>query len=183
MSAVDCGVAVLGAGPYGLSTAAHLTGAGADVRVVGRPMSFWREQMPAGMLLRSPFVACNISDPDGVLTLGDYEQAEGLEHAEPVPLERFVDYGEGCRRRAALERRPLARHPCPAQPRPVLPAALCAAGRRPDGGQSPRRAAVALAAAAAAAAGPARPALPAACRGRLARRPGSRQRSVHGRPH
>src|SRR5438445_11390678 len=103
MTTADCGVAVLGAGPYGLSTAAHLTGAGADVRVIGRPMSFWREQMPAGMLLRSPYVACNISDPDEALTLADYERAEGLARAEPVPLARFVDYGEWFRREAALD--------------------------------------------------------------------------------
>jgi cation diffusion facilitator CzcD-associated flavoprotein CzcO len=55
---------VVGAGPYGLSAAAHLKGAGVDVHVVGRPMSFWREQMPVGMLLRSPFVACSMSDPE-----------------------------------------------------------------------------------------------------------------------
>src|SRR4029077_12055383 len=48
----DCEIAVLGAGPYGLSAAAHLKAAGHDVRVIGRTMSFWREQMPAGMLLR-----------------------------------------------------------------------------------------------------------------------------------
>jgi len=32
---------VVGAGPYGLAAAAHLRHAGADIRVFGRPMSFW----------------------------------------------------------------------------------------------------------------------------------------------
>lgn len=94
---------VVGAGPYGLSAAAHLRGAGVDVHVLGRPMSFWREQMPAGMLLRSPFVACSLSDPDGSLTIADYERAAGLEHAEPVPLDRFVDYGDWFRAQAGID--------------------------------------------------------------------------------
>ena len=37
-----CDVAIIGAGPYGLSAAAHLKAAdGLDVRVFGEPMSFW----------------------------------------------------------------------------------------------------------------------------------------------
>ena len=38
----DTDVAILGAGPYGLTAAAHLRRAGVDVRVLGDPMSFWR---------------------------------------------------------------------------------------------------------------------------------------------
>src|SRR5213079_230240 len=50
-----CDVAIVGAGPYGLSAAAHLRAAnGLDVRVFGEPMSFWERHMPKGMLLRSP---------------------------------------------------------------------------------------------------------------------------------
>src|SRR5436190_2041361 len=94
---------VVGAGPYGLAAAAHLRGAGVDVHVLGRPMSFWREQMPVGMLLRSPFVACTISDPKGSLTIADYERAAGLEHAEPVPLARFVDYGDWFRAQSGID--------------------------------------------------------------------------------
>jgi cation diffusion facilitator CzcD-associated flavoprotein CzcO len=100
-SAVD--TIVVGAGPYGLAAAAHLQGKGIETRVLGRPMSFWREQMPVGMLLRSPFVACSISDPEGSLTIADYERAAGLEHAEPVPLDRFVDYGDWFRAQAGID--------------------------------------------------------------------------------
>ena len=53
----DCEVAVIGAGPYGLAVAAHLRSAAIGTRVFGRPMSFWREHMPKGMRLRSPWVA------------------------------------------------------------------------------------------------------------------------------
>ncbi len=45
-------VAIIGAGPYGLAAARRLRGL--DVRVFGRPMSFWRDHMPKGMKLRSP---------------------------------------------------------------------------------------------------------------------------------
>jgi cation diffusion facilitator CzcD-associated flavoprotein CzcO len=103
METTDIEIAVLGAGPYGLSAAAHMKAAGRDVQVIGRTMSFWREQMPVGMLLRSPYVACNLSDPDGVLTLADYERAKGMETAIPVPLDRFVDYGTWFREQAGLD--------------------------------------------------------------------------------
>ena len=66
-----CKVAVVGAGPYGLSVAAHLDRARAlgDLRVFGEPMSFWRQNMPTGMWLRSPWSGSNLSDPhDGDLS-------------------------------------------------------------------------------------------------------------------
>jgi cation diffusion facilitator CzcD-associated flavoprotein CzcO len=103
MENTDCEIAVLGAGPYGLSVAAHLKAAGHDVRVIGRTMSFWREQMPIGMLLRSPHAACNLSDREGVLTLTDYERAHGFETEIPVPLDRFVDYGAWFREQAGID--------------------------------------------------------------------------------
>ena len=34
-------VAIIGAGPYGLSLAAHLAAANVNVRVFGQPMQFW----------------------------------------------------------------------------------------------------------------------------------------------
>jgi cation diffusion facilitator CzcD-associated flavoprotein CzcO len=96
-----CDVAIIGAGPYGLSAAAHLIGAdGLDVRVHGRPMSFWAEQMPAGMLLRSPWPACHLSDPDGRWTLDRYRAEQRDTFGEPVPLHRFIDYGRWFQRMA-----------------------------------------------------------------------------------
>ena len=92
--ASDCEVAVIGSGPYGLSAAAHLKASGMDVRVFGRPMEFWAQKMPAGMLLRSPRVASNISDSKGQFTLDAYENAVGIAPIAPVPLETFVDYGQ-----------------------------------------------------------------------------------------
>ena len=88
----ECDVAVIGAGPYGLSAAAHL--AGLDVRVFGRKMSFWREHMPRGMLLRSPRSASSLSSPNPSLRLEDYEREIGGAPPGPVPLETFVAYGD-----------------------------------------------------------------------------------------
>jgi len=90
----DCNVAIVGAGPYGLAAAAHLRAADSqDVLAFGDTMSFWSGQMPEGMLLRSPYVACTISDPDERFSLPAYEVAIGEKPVSPVPLERFVDYG------------------------------------------------------------------------------------------
>ncbi|BCK71048.1 hypothetical protein Srufu_050010 [Streptomyces libani subsp. rufus] len=44
---------VVGAGPYGLSIAAHAAAAGLRLRVLGRPMASWRDHMPDGILLTS----------------------------------------------------------------------------------------------------------------------------------
>jgi lysine/ornithine N-monooxygenase len=89
----SCDVAIVGAGPYGLAAAAHLRARnGLETRVFGEPMSFW-SAMPVGMMLRSPYPACNIGDPEGVLTLDDYNRGHGLPVEKPVPLDRFVDYG------------------------------------------------------------------------------------------
>ncbi len=46
-------LAVIGAGPYGLAVAAHARARGIDTVVFGAPMGFWRDCMPAQMLLRS----------------------------------------------------------------------------------------------------------------------------------
>src|SRR5919202_222405 len=100
-------VVVIGAGPYGLSAAAHLIRAGVNVRVFGEPMESWVHHMPQGMLLRSGWEASHIADPDHALGLGSYEAASGLESVEPVPLKRFVDYGHWFQEHAVpeLERR------------------------------------------------------------------------------
>ncbi|HLX43621.1 MAG TPA: FAD-dependent oxidoreductase [Bryobacteraceae bacterium] len=89
----DCDVAIIGAGPYGLSAAAHLKAEGVGVRVFGEPMEFWANTMPEGMLLRSPRVASNLSDPKAALSLDAYEAACGLKPVAPVPLNHFVEYG------------------------------------------------------------------------------------------
>jgi thioredoxin reductase len=87
-------VAVIGAGPYGLSAGVHLKGKGIVARVFGEPMEFWASKMPEGMLLRSPRVASNLSDPDKAFTLEAYEAASKKEPCAPLPLDTFVEYGK-----------------------------------------------------------------------------------------
>ena len=89
----DCDVAVIGAGPYGLSAASYLKEMGLKVKVFGEPMAFWDRTMPEGMLLRSPRVASNIADPRGAQSLEAYQAATNTPPAAPVPLATFVKYG------------------------------------------------------------------------------------------
>jgi cation diffusion facilitator CzcD-associated flavoprotein CzcO len=92
--AMTCDIAIVGAGPYGLSAAAHLRAAdGLDIRVFGEPMSFWERHMPKGMLLRSPLAGSHLSDPARDLTLQAYQTATGNKITAPLPLHRFTDYG------------------------------------------------------------------------------------------
>ncbi|MGE5618678.1 MAG: NAD(P)-binding domain-containing protein [Sphingomonadaceae bacterium] len=94
MTSTACAVAVLGAGPYGLAATAHLRDAGIDSRIFGRPMEFWRNNMPAGMLLRSSWEASHISDPGRRLTLDRYQSEQGFHLPSPLPLHDFVGYGK-----------------------------------------------------------------------------------------
>jgi thioredoxin reductase len=90
-------VAIVGAGPYGLSLGAHLRAAGVPVRQFGLPMQLWRDHMPAGMFLKSQGFASNLSDPAGRHTLRAFCASTGRDYADyglPVPLETFVAYGE-----------------------------------------------------------------------------------------
>ena len=86
-------VVVVGAGPYGLSAAAHLQARGLRVAIFGRPMSFWREHMPAGMRMRSYWWATNLSDPHKQHDLKHYAQAVGEFERDPFWLDTVVDYG------------------------------------------------------------------------------------------
>ena len=95
-------VAVIGAGPYGLSIAAHLTAMGVRPLIFGRPMTSWREGMPHGMRLKSEGFASSLSDPEGSFTLAAFCASRGLPYADinlPVPLETFVAYGEAFQKR------------------------------------------------------------------------------------
>jgi cation diffusion facilitator CzcD-associated flavoprotein CzcO len=91
-------VAVIGAGPFGLSTAAHLRARGIPVRVFGEPMVSWRDHMPEGMLLKSTPVASNIDAPGRGHTLLDYCEASGtprlVTDEDIIPVETFIGYGE-----------------------------------------------------------------------------------------
>jgi FAD-dependent urate hydroxylase len=103
-------IAIIGAGPYGLSAAAHLRARGADVAIFGEPMSFWEHHMPAGMLLRSPYCASSIDAP-AKMSLDDFQSATETHVSAPVPLNRFVEYGRWFQLQAApdVDRREVSR--------------------------------------------------------------------------
>lgn len=83
---------VVGAGPYGLTAAAHLIGRGLNVAVFGKTLELWREHMPRGMLLRSQWSAANLSDPDRRYTFARFFRESGNAPVYPVPLDLFVEY-------------------------------------------------------------------------------------------
>lgn len=92
--AVD--VAIVGAGPYGLSLAAHLSAARISYAEFGTPMSLWQAAMPKGMFLKSQGFASNLSSPDGDHTLAAFCAATARPYRGyglPVPLDTFVAYG------------------------------------------------------------------------------------------
>lgn len=84
-------VVVVGAGPYGLSAAAHLLQRNLKVGVFGKPMSFWREHMPRGMCLRSEWDKSDIGDPQKKLGLRQFVSSYSPEI--PISLQTFIDYG------------------------------------------------------------------------------------------
>ncbi len=94
---------VIGAGPYAYSAASCARDHGIDTRVVGLPMSFWREQMPADMYLRS--------GPDwhldtaGEHTFAAFFEDRGLSRAEndPVPIGVFLDHTDWFREQKGFD--------------------------------------------------------------------------------
>ncbi|HTF56221.1 MAG TPA: FAD-dependent monooxygenase, partial [Planctomycetota bacterium] len=88
-----CEVAIVGAGPYGLSAAAHLRAAGAETRIFGEAMQFWESRMPKGMCLRSSWEASHVAHPERALTLDHYQEAHQARLSKPIPLDDFIRYG------------------------------------------------------------------------------------------
>lgn len=97
-------VAIIGAGPYGLSLAAYLGDAGIEFRIFGKTMDSWKVGMPPGMFLKShPWSSC-LYDPASRFTLKQFSAERRIEYHDsllPLPLETFVAYGEAFQARFA----------------------------------------------------------------------------------
>ena len=99
-------VAIVGAGPYGLSLAAHFRSQGIPFRIFGRPMDSWASHMPKGSCLKSDGFASNIYDPENKFTLQKFCAEQGIEYAHlgiPVRLETFSAYGMAFKQRVLPE--------------------------------------------------------------------------------
>ncbi len=100
MSTTDQDIAIVGAGPYGLSVAAHLRANGLPVRVFGPVMGFWERHMPKGMLVRSAWSASSIADPQGRFSLDAYEAEQPRPFSRPLPGEELSRYAHWFQERA-----------------------------------------------------------------------------------
>ena len=111
-SSTSVDVAVIGAGPYGLSLAAHLRARRVEHRIFGEPMGPWKHNMPPGMLLKSYPWASSLSDPESEFELKKFCAERALPYHDEMmalPLDRFVGYGQAFQARyvPAVERRTL----------------------------------------------------------------------------
>jgi lysine/ornithine N-monooxygenase len=97
-------VAIIGAGPYGLSVAAHLRSRG--VSTFGEPMETWRTRMPPDMLLRSDWKETSLSARGDAGTIDRWAREAGEEREEPIPLQKFLRYAEWFRRTFAPQGNP-----------------------------------------------------------------------------
>ena len=88
----DTDVAIIGAGPYGLSLAAHLHARGVKYRIFGDPMRFWRN-MPDGVNLKSLAFATSIYVPKRGYSFPQWCLQHGLEDFEPCTMQSFAAYG------------------------------------------------------------------------------------------
>lgn len=89
-------IAILGAGPYGLSLAAHLAAKGADVRIFGHAMQSWASRMPLGMHMKSEGFASTLYDPEGDYRFSRHCLERGLPYADlgmPISVKNFAEYG------------------------------------------------------------------------------------------
>src|SRR5262245_5618130 len=85
-------VAIIGAGPYGLSLAAHLRARGLKYRIFGEAMRFWLD-MPVGINLKSLAFATNIYVPKYGHSFPNWCRQHGLEDFEPCTMQSFAAYG------------------------------------------------------------------------------------------
>lgn len=102
-------VVVVGAGPYGLSVAAHLRAAGKPVRIFGDVMGSWRHAMATGMFLKSTPAATDLSAPEPGGRLADFRREHGepeLTELTPIPCDVFVRYGQWFQKRYVGEVEP-----------------------------------------------------------------------------
>lgn len=97
-------VAIIGAGPYGLSLGAYLRANGVEHRIFGKPMEPWKTGMPPGMLLKSHPWSSSLYDPTSSFTVKQFCAEQAIPYHDSLmslPLETFAAYGESFQKRFA----------------------------------------------------------------------------------
>ena len=127
-------VLIVGAGPFGLSIAAHMRRSGLDHRIVGRPMDTYRTRVPVGMVMKSEPYASDIASLTPGYGVQDYCRAERTALCQPG---RPARRGAFSRLRRLVHRATRAR--CSGCDRDRYPSGLTADSRSPSprGNQSP----------------------------------------------
>lgn len=104
---VNTDLLIIGAGPFGLALAAQAAHDGVEHVIVGKPMEFWKRNMPGGMFLRS---ACDWHlDPLNVDTIEAFlaTQAKTARDVEPLSLDFYLSYAGWFQQRKGIETWPV----------------------------------------------------------------------------
>ncbi|GAB4013303.1 hypothetical protein GCM10028808_31990 [Spirosoma migulaei] len=93
---------IVGAGPFGLGLAAYFQKRRHDYQIVGKPMEFWKQHMPTGMLLRS-----NVNwylDPDHHWTIDLFLTSHYPSRlsTDPISREQYIAYMDWFRQQAGI---------------------------------------------------------------------------------
>jgi thioredoxin reductase len=97
---------IVGAGPYGLSIAAHFRALGIENIVIGQPMSSWRNNMPSGMILKSEPFASTLSDPQRCHTLERFCSLRDRAYrhiGNPLSIADFLEYAQWFQQQIRIE--------------------------------------------------------------------------------
>lgn len=94
---------IIGAGPYGISVAAHAAAKKLSYKLFGYPMDFWKNQMPQNMYIRTPHDLVSFSDPEGEYTIQLFAKETNTDLESPLPRTVFVRYAFWFAERAGIQ--------------------------------------------------------------------------------
>ncbi|WP_164779583.1 NAD(P)-binding domain-containing protein [Paenibacillus kobensis] len=83
---------IVGAGPYGISLAANASAQQLSYRMFGQPMSFWKEDMPQNMYIRTPCQFVSFSDYESRYTMERFAEETDAVLDYPLPRSSFIQY-------------------------------------------------------------------------------------------
>jgi thioredoxin reductase len=86
-------IAIIGAGPAGLSAAAYAVQNGLEARTFGEPMAFWKRAI-VPLPLRSQPASTNIDTPAAGLTYAEFVQKKALGELPYIPFYAFLAYSQ-----------------------------------------------------------------------------------------